>query len=144
MTMLDLLRCDLIALCFLLLFELACVVVVSWGIVGTVRLIVASVAGRPFQIRPRSLLVAAAIVVVPLCLFEIVTWYPELSERSLQGRTAPEVIERAGYPSYDSRKEPDVAPPGDFHLAYYRGLKVYRVEFHEDRVVKVVSYDSDK
>jgi hypothetical protein len=73
MGVLELLRCDLVVLCFLLLFELGVVVVVCWGIVGIVRLIAAWTAGRPFQIRRSRLLIAAAIILVPLCLFEAVT-----------------------------------------------------------------------
>ena len=140
----EFLQCDLVWLCLLLLFGLGVVAVVVWGIVGTVRLIAAWAAGRRCRIRPRRLLTAAAVVVVPLCLFELATWHPELSERALQGLTASEVIERAGDPHYDSRKEPDSLSTDDFRLSYHRGVKCYNAEFHNDRVVKVVSYYSDK
>jgi hypothetical protein len=122
---------------------LAGVVVVSWGIIGATRLIIAAV-GRPFRFRPRRVLIAAAISTVPFCLFKLATWYPELSEWSLKGLTASEVIARAGYPHFDSRNRPDFAPTDDVHLLYCGAFTDYSVVLHEGRVVKVVTSESDK
>jgi hypothetical protein len=144
MALLEFVRCGFVALCLLILSELAFAAVLIWGVVATIRLVIAKVRGQPFSYRPRRLLVATAIVIVPICLFKLVTWYPELSEGFLRGRTPSEVIDWAGYPSWDSRKDPGYGPADDFRLDYFRAFSCYSVEFHDDRVVEVVVSDSDK
>lgn len=143
MDLLDCFRCDPVCVALRLLFVLAVVGVGVWGIVGAIRLLVAWARGGPAQIRPRRVLIAAAVVLMPWCLFKLATWHPELSESSLRGLTSAEVIDRVGLP--DGSKQSGAVPPGDFRFSYrHRGLKCYFVVFRNDRVVQVVSFYSDK
>ena len=108
--LLGFLRCDLVVLCLLYLIFLGVIVDACWGLVATVRLLAALVLGRPIRIRLRRLLIAAAIVLVPLALFGLVTWHPEMSEWCLCGLTVPQVTERVGMPDSDSRRNGGYAP----------------------------------
>jgi hypothetical protein len=145
MGLLEFVRCGLVTLCLLALFELAVVAVVVWGLVATIRLVVARARGLPFPFRPRRFFVAVAIVVVPLCLFKLVTWYPELSGWFLRGRTPAEVVYWAGSPNWDGRRDPGYSPPADLRFDYWhRGCSCYSVRFHDDQVVEVVVSEDDK
>lgn len=137
-------RCDMVVLFLFLLALLSGVIAFGWGIFGIMRLIEGLIAGRPFRAYIRHLVIAATIFLVAYCPYRLATWYPELSEWSLKGLTATEVIGRVGHPNFDSRDYPNSAPPGEVRLGYNRAFSSYSVRLHNDCVVEVAISDNDK
>lgn len=137
-------RCDLVVLFLFLFVLLSGVIALGWGIFGVMRLIEGLIAGRPFRVCFRHLVIAAVIFLVAYCPYKLATWYPELSEWRLKGLTASEVIERVGPPRSDSREHPNAAPPGEVYLGYSRSFWWYSVRLKDDRVVGVVVSGNDK
>ena len=137
-------RCDLVVLFLFFFVLLSGVIAFGWGIFGVMRLIEGLIAGRPFRVCIRHLVIAAAIFLMAYCPYKLATWYPELSEWSLKGLTASEVISRVGHPRFDSRDYPDSTPPGEVRLGYTRSFWCYSVRLQNDHVVEVVISDNDK
>ena len=137
-------RSDMVVLFLFLFVLLSGVIALGWGIFGLMRLIEGLIAGRPFRVCIRHLVIAAAIFLVAYCPYKLATWYPELSEWSLKGLTASEVISRVGHPRFDSRDAPSSTPPGEVRLGYNRSFWWYSVRLENDRVVEVVVSENDK